>query len=347
MPTFSAEQLLKVTKKIFEAAGAPEDHADKVAEHLVESNLVGHDSHGVVRIIRYMELIRQGRLKVSANPQIIKDEPTIAIIDGNWGLGQVAAYMGMDIAIKKAERNILGAVGIIKCNHIGRLGAYAYQATKKNFVGIVTCNSSPAWVAPYGGKKRTLGTNPLAIAIPTGDDKPFLMDFATSIAAEGKVRVKFHEKKPIPEGWILDKYGRPSSNPADLYDGGALLPFGGHKGYSISLMVDLLCGALVGAGCTSGVDNFRGNGVFMIAIDVEGFTPLDAYKKRVKEALDVIRSTPPANGFEKVMISGEPEFISKERRLKQGIPILEKIWTEIEKIASRFELDLNRELKTS
>lgn len=347
MPTFSADQLLKVTKKIFEAAGESEEHAVRVAEHLVESNLVGYDSHGVVRIIRYMKYIRQGRLKVSVNPQVIKDGPTIAVIDGNWGLGQVAAYMGMDLAIKKAERKVLGAVGIIKCNHIGRLGAYAYQAAKRNFVGIVTCNSSPAWVAPYGGKTRRLGTNPLAIGIPTGDEEPFLMDFATSIAAEGKVRVKFHEKKPIPEGWILDKYGRPSINPADLYDGGALFPFGGHKGYSISLAVDLLCGALVGAGCTSGIDAYRGNGVFMLAIDVEVFTPLDAYRKRAKEALDVIRSTPPAKGFEKVMIPGEPEFISKERRLKEGISIPAKIWREIEKIASGFGLDLNKELKSS
>ena len=279
MPTFSAEQLREVTKRIFEAAGAPEENAYRVAEHLVEANLVGHDSHGVVRIIRYMEYIKEGILNVSARPQVIKDGPTVAIIDGNRGFGQVAAYMGMDIAMKKAERNVLGAVGIINCNHIGRLGAYAQQAAEKNFIGIVTCNSSPSWVAPYGGKTRKLGTNPLAMAIPTGDGDPFLMDFATSIVAEGKVRVKFLENKSIPEGLIIDKYGRVSSNPADLYDGGALLPFGRHKGYSISLAIDLLCGALVGAGCTTGTTALRGNGVFMMAINIEGFTSLDTYDR--------------------------------------------------------------------
>lgn len=340
MPIFSAECLLETTQKIFEAAGAPEEHARIVAEHLVEANLVGHDSHGVVRIIRYMEYIREGILKVSARPEVIVDTPTFAIINANWGFGQVASYMAMDLAMKKAERNSIGASGVIKCNHIGRLGAYAHQAAKKNFIGIALCNSSPAWVAPYGGKTRMLGTNPIAIAIPTGDDRPFLMDFATSIVAEGKVRVKFYENKPFPEEVIIDKNGRPSRNPADLYEGGAILPFGRHKGYAISLVIDLICGALVGAGCMTGSKTLMGNGVFMMAIKVEDFTSMDTYSKRVKETLDLVRNAPPAEGFKRVMVPGEPEFLSREKRLKEGINVPDEIWSEIRKVASELGLDL-------
>ncbi|MCD6529751.1 Ldh family oxidoreductase [Candidatus Bathyarchaeota archaeon] len=340
MPVFSAEELFEAAKRIFEALGAPEDSAAKVAEHLVEANLMGHDSHGVVRILRYLEFIREGKLNVKAKPQVVRDGPTVAIIDGKWGFGQVAAYMGMELAIKKAERNVFGAVGILHCNHIGRLGAYAQKAAEKNLIGIVACNASPAWVAPYGGKTRMLGTNPISIAIPTGGEEPFLMDFATSIVAEGKVRVKFHEGRTLPEGWVIDKNGRPTTNPGDLYDGGAILPFGGHKGYAISLAVDLICGALTGAGCMVGSKTWIGNGVFMLAIDVNAFTPLDIYTKRVRDALNLIRSSPPAEGFERVMVPGEPEFTSRKKRLKEGVPIPDPIWDEIKKVAEELGVDL-------
>ena len=325
---------------IFVKLGVPEEHARWTADNLVTADLRGIGSHGVARLKRYVDGIVNGAVKTNPNIQVVREGPAYALIDGDSGLGQVVGRKAMELAIKKAKRNVFGAVGILHCNHIGRLGAYAQKAAEKNLIGIVACNASPAWVAPYGGKTRMLGTNPVSIAIPTGGEEPFLMDFATSIVAEGKVRVKFHEGKDIPEGWVIDKNGRPTTKPGDLYDGGALLSFGGHKGYAISLAIDLICGALTGAGCMVGSKTWIGNGVFMMAIDVEGFTSLDVYTKRVRDALNLVRSTPPAEGFAKVMVPGEPEFESKKKRLKEGIPIPDPIWDEIKKVASEFGVDI-------
>ncbi len=339
MPLFSAEKLREITTKIFEAAGAPHEHASKVAEHLVESNLVGHDSHGVVRILRYVNLIKEGKVKPAVIPEIILDKSIIAVIDGRWGFGVVAADMAMELAVEKAKKNNVGMVGLHNCNHIGRVGSYAQQAAREDMVGFVACNSSPGIVAPYGGIKRRLGANALALAIPTGEAHPFLMDFASSVVAEGKIRIKYHEHEKLPQGWIIDEEGKPSTNPLDFYGEndslpGALLPFGGHKGYAIALAIDLLCGALVGGRCTTGLNQHIGNGVLMIAIDVESFTQLDAYTQQVQQTLSLLRSTPPAEGFERVMIPGEPEFSVREKRLKEGIVISEEIWNELKNTAT-------------
>jgi len=334
------EDLMDFVTSIFVKLGVPEEHARWTADNLVTADLRGIGSHGVARLKRYVDGIVNGAVKTNPNIQVVREGPAYALIDGDSGLGQVVGRKAMELAIKKAKRNVFGAVGILHCNHIGRLGAYAQKAAEKNLIGIVACNASPAWVAPYGGKTRMLGTNPVSIAIPTGGEEPFLMDFATSIVAEGKVRVKFHEGKDIPEGWVIDKNGRPTTKPGDLYDGGALLSFGGHKGYAISLAIDLICGALTGAGCMVGSKTWIGNGVFMMAIDVEGFTSLDVYTKRVRDALNLVRSTPPAEGFAKVMVPGEPEFESKKKRLKEGIPIPDPIWDEIKKVASEFGVDI-------
>ena len=347
MPIFKAEQLYKIGMGIFMGFGVSEEDAKCVMDHLIQANLMGHDSHGVMRIKDYVDWIKKGKLNVKARPTIIHETPTTAIVDGKWQFGQVTAKMGMELAIRKAEENHLGAVGLIHCNHIGRLGAYAQMAAERNMIGLAMCNSGPQGgiVAPYGGRKPRLSTNPIAAAVPTREGKPFLMDFATSVVAEGKVRIKHFKGEKIPLGWILDKEGKPTDNPGDLYDGGMLLTFGRHKGYALSLLIDILGGALTGAGCTCSEEYERGNGTFMLALNVEGFSPLEKFLDRVDELFTKVKETPTVPGVERVLIPGELEFEVMKARRVEGINITEKTWESLTNLAKEAGLNLDDILK--
>jgi len=348
MPTLKAEQLYQLGMKIFLGFGVSEEDAKCVMDHLIQANLMGHDSHGVIRIKDYVDEIKEGKLNIKDRPTIIHETQTTAVIDGKWQFGQVIAKFGMETAIKKAKENYLGAAGLIHCNHIGRLGTYVQMAIKEGMIGLVMCNSGPqgGLVAPYGGKKPVLSTNPIAAGAPSSKFYPFLMDFATSVVAEGKVRIKHFSGQKIPYGWILDKDGNPTDDPGDLYEGGVLLTFGGHKGYALSLLVDILGGALTGAGCTSGSEYERGNGTFMLAINVEGFTPLEKFVARVDEVLGKIKETPTVSGVKRVMVPGEPEFETMEVRRKEGITITEKTWQNLLGLAKEVGVDLDEILKS-
>jgi len=216
-------------------------------------------------------------------------------------------------------------------------------------IGITMVNSSPL-VAPYGGSKRILSTNPMAFAIPAGKEKPFILDMATSVGAEGKIRVRLNRGEKVPDNWLLDKNGKPTNNPADLYAGGALLPFGatvGYKGYGLCMLVDILCGALTGASCTSSKEYlarelFGGNGTLVMAMNIGSFTPVNKFKTRMDELIQVIKTSPVAEGFKEILIPGEPEFRSAEKRLREGIPIEETTWKEISETAKGLGLDAQK-----
>lgn len=347
MPTFTAPQLRKISASILEAAGTPREEAKQVAASLVRSNLVGHDSHGVIRIIEYVKGIKEGKIRPGAKIEVVRETPSTALIDGHWGFGQVIAREGMKIAIEKAEISSISSVGVFNCNHIGRLGEYSMMATEQDMIGIILCNSGPKGgiVVPYGGAARRLGTNPMSIAVPAGEMKPFLLDFATSVVAEGKLRLKRYRGEKVPTGWILDKEGRPTNNPKDFYTGGALLPFGEHKGYALALLIDILGGALTGAGCTSSEEYERGNGTLMVAINIGSFMPLEAFKERVDKLFKKIKETPPMPKCKEVLIPGEIEFNTEEKRLKEGIFVTEKTWQDISKLAGEMGLNLKEIVK--
>jgi len=272
----------------------------------------------------------------------VRESPSTALLNGNWGFGQVIAEKGMEIAMEKAKAHSISAVGLFHCNHIGRLGEYALMAAEQDMIGIVACNAPPPGgnTAPYGGRARRLSTGPVSAAVPAGKWKPFLLDFATSIAAEGKLRIKYYRGEKVPLGWIIDKEGRPTTDPKDFYEGGAILPFGNHKGYALSLLIDILGGALTGGGCVSSKEFVGGNGTLMIAINISSFTPLQDFKERIDALFEVIKDTPTAMGFEEVMVPGEPEFRTEEKHLKEGIFVEEKTWQDITKIAEELELNL-------
>jgi len=341
MPTFTVDQLRRAGLSILRNVGVAEEDAECVVDHLVRSNLVGHDSHGMVVLPIYIEWIREGKINIQTKPEIIHETTTTAIVDGKWQFGQVSAKMAMNLAIEKAEEVNLGAVGILRCSHIGRLGAYSEMAVERDMIGVMMCNTGPADVVPFGGRESRLSTNPISVAVPTGKMKPFNMDFATSVVAFGKLRLLKNQGKPIPEGWVLNKYGEPTTNPADAFDGGMLTPFGGHKGYAFALLIDILGGALTGAGCTSSVEYQGGNGTFILVINPKAFGSKPDFEEKVDELFANIKETPPLAGFEEVLIPGEVESKIEETRRREGIPIDEVSWKQITRTAEELGLDID------
>ncbi|MBS7606816.1 MAG: Ldh family oxidoreductase [Candidatus Bathyarchaeia archaeon] len=337
MPTFRAEQLLDIGRRIFVAAGAPDDEAQLVSEFLVKANLVGHDSHGIIRVIQYVNDIEKGLIKPGAKIEVTRETRSSAILNGNWGFGQVIAKRAMELAIRKAKDGAVGVVCAFNCNHIGRLADYTLMALKNDMIGVAMVNST-RFVAPFGGRERMLSTGPISFAFPSDLEFPLVIDISTSVVAEGKVRVMLHRGEKIPYGWIIDKDGNPSDNPKDLYNGGAILPLGGdeagHKGFGLGLAVEILSGILSGAGCAY-EEAKRGNGVFFEVINIEDFMPIEEFKCKVGDLIRTIKASKPRPGWKEITIPGEPEYLTERIRLREGIYIPERTWDEIKQIASK------------
>jgi len=342
MATFKAEELRSLTRAIFEAAGASPDEAGTVADLLVGSNLAGADSHGVIRIPWYVQLIKEEKMRPKAKPEVVHETASMALVNGNWGFGQVIARRCMEIALEKARRSGIGAVSIFNCNHVGRLVDYTAMAAAQDMIGFMMCNDG-AIVAPFGGVERLFNPGPMSVAFPAGSQRPILLDFATSVAAQGKIHVKHRRGEKVPLGWIIDKEGRPTDNPADLYAGGAILPLGGdvgYKGFGLGLLVDVMSGALTGSGCASSPEYEGGNGVFMMAVDISSFTNLEDFKRRVDQLIVRTKTSRKAPGVQEILIPGEPELREEQRRLAEGIHVEEETWKEIAVTARSLGLDL-------
>jgi uncharacterized oxidoreductase len=338
MPVINPAVLSEFVALVFEAAGASKEGAGLVATSLVNSNLVGHDSHGIVRVTQYLDNIARGELQPAAEPVIAHETPTVTLVDAQRGFGQIAAHFGMKVTIKKAQVQGLAATGLQHCNHVGRLGEWVQMAADQNMVGLAFCNGGRPGgiVAPFGGGARLLGTNPIAAAVPVAGRPPFLIDFATSNVAEGKVRIARNKGQAIPEGWILDSQGRPTTNPEDLYNGGMLLPAAGHKGYGLALLVEFLGGFLTGDGgpATPGYKAV-GNGVVFIVLSVEAFRPLEAFLGDSATLCEQVKAAKPAPGFQEVLLPGEPEQRMAEQRQAAGISIDETTWGQLTAAANK------------
>ena len=322
MPVVAPDDLRRYLARIFEATGAPPDDAREVADHLVEANLKGHDSHGVIRTAPYILSVQEGRVRPGAPIEVERETETTALVNGNWNFGQVVARDAMAIAVAKARTRGLAAVGGYQAAHIGRAGAYGEQAAAQGMValGWVNGHGASAFVAPFGGTARRLATNPLFVAAPTGDpDAPFVLDMATPVVAEGKVRVARNRAAALPLG-VAPDYGAGG-------DGGI-----GHKGYALALAVDLLGGALTGAGTTSGSGS-RGNGFFFIAVDPERFTGLGPFEGELAGLLDYVKQPPYAEGFDEILTPGEPERRRMAER-RDGIPLEDATWQQIAEAAA-------------
>jgi LDH2 family malate/lactate/ureidoglycolate dehydrogenase len=336
-----AEKLLKLGKDIFKAQGLAPEKAEFLAETLVEANLTNHDSHGVRYFITYSERIRDGHIKVDAEPIIVQETPTTANIDGGYAPGQITAKKLTEIAVVKAKEHMVSAVGAFNCNHIGRIGYYTNWAAKQGIVALLFVNVGGPSVAVHGGMGKSFGTNPISVGIPTGEAKPFLTDYATSVVAAGKISVAKAKHAKIPLHWTRDKHGKPTDDPFAFSEGGWLLPFGEYKGYALQLVSELLGAVLTGSRVGMDPDQKppSTNGVFMIAVDPAAFVGLDTFKDGVDDVIRRVKEIESEPGM-RVMIPGEPEWESKETRLAKGVPIPEETWDGIVKVTEELGLKI-------
>jgi LDH2 family malate/lactate/ureidoglycolate dehydrogenase len=330
MPSIPAPALTEFACRLFTASGVPADDAEVVARSLVGSNLRGHDSHGVMRIPQYLGFLERGEYAVGVSLKVDRETPGLLVCDAQWGLGQVQANRLLKQILPKAEILGLAAGTMRNCGHIGRLGEYAERAAEAGMILIATVNNggSGQRVAPPGGIEPRLGTNPLCVAVPTLlADAPIVLDFGTSVAAEGKVRVHQISGRPVPDGWLLDSQGQPTNDPSVLYRSppGSILPLGGeqsYKGFGLALILDLLAGGLSGGECSHpAAPPVRGNNVFFLVIAPGLFAGDDRLRGQASNLADYIRATPRHSGVESILLPGDPERAMLDIRTRQGIPL--------------------------
>ena len=337
MPNILPGRLREVGYQLFEASGCTADDARVVVDHLVESNLFGHDSHGAIRYYEYTRAIREGRFQPRATPEIVREKPSTAVVDAGGALGQVGATFAMNLAIEKARQHGLATVTLRNTSHVGRAGAYPLMAARqKNMIGLAFVNAGRLGyqIAPFGGLEGRLSTNPIAFSAPRPDTDPILVDMTTSVVAEGKVRVAINQGVEVPEGWLINAQGNPTTDPNDFRADppGAILPMGGvvaHKGYSLGLVVELLGGALSGEGCAAGSRTMHSNGVLFTVYNIDHFTELSTYFEEVEALLEHVKSSRLAPGFNEILAPGEPEFRNAQRKESEGIEIDETTWEYI------------------
>jgi len=343
MPTFCHDSLEKIGSQIFRAIGVAQQGADWIAHLLVRANLRGHDSHGVIRIPQYIESWRNGEIDAKAEPVVVQDGPATARVDGKFGFGQIVARLGMEVAMQKAEAIGVSAVGISNCNHIGRLADYAEMAMERNMLALISVNSAAGQrMAPWGGRAPRLSTNPIAFACPAGEAVPVSFDFATTVVAEGKVRVKRNRGETIPSDWVLDAGGNPSTDPNQLYGTppGSILPAGGHKGYCLAVMIDVLAGILTRAGYSRPNPGPILNGVFIVVVDIARFVAPETFKAEVDDLIGYLRSSPTIPRVNKILTPGEPELLTEAERQKAGVFVEDQTWGQILKILKEFKLEV-------
>jgi hydroxycarboxylate dehydrogenase B len=338
--------LKAAVQALFRHAGSAPEEAMLVAEQLVGANLAGHDSHGVGMVPAYIEILGLGELHLNRRPDTVLQAGAVTVLDGGMGLGQVAAHEAMRVAIAGARRHGLSLTGLRHSHHIGRIGHWAEMACAEGLLSLHFVNViSQPWVAPWGGSEARLATNPVAIGVPRAGADPLVLDFATSKFAVGKVRVALNTGQPLPPDVLLDAAGRPTQDPAALFDlpHGALLPFGEHKGAGLALMCEILGSALFGGPVLTAVPTRRRivNNMLTLVIDPAVFAgagreaTLDA---QVDVLVDWVRSARPAAGAAAVQVAGEPEARARRERAA-GIPIDGRTWRQLTEAAARVGID--------
>jgi len=337
MPTLKCEPLETLARDIFQAITVPPAGAAWMATLLVRANLRGHDSHGVIRVPQYVASWKKGEADPKAEPVVVQDGPATALVDGKGGFGQIVARRGMEVAMAKAAAIGVAAVGVYNSNHIGRLADYTEMALERDMLALLAVNAGGAGqrMAPWGGRAPRLSTNPFAFACPTGSGAPFSFDVATTVAAEGKVRVKRNRKEQTPPGWLIDADGKPTTDPNALYGKpeGSILPVGGHKGYSLALMVEVLGGIMARAGYSRENPGPVMNGIFMVVVDIARFVSPKNFRSEVDDLIRYLKTSPVAPGVNEIMYPGEPEARTEAERRRQGIFVEEETWDQIAQAA--------------
>jgi LDH2 family malate/lactate/ureidoglycolate dehydrogenase len=339
MPNLGKAALHKVITAIFRATGAPDDIAARVADVLIDNHLTGHDSHGILRIPEYVQSIRAGEIVPTARPYILEEGPTSALVSGNWAFGQITGQFAADLAIEKAKRERVAVLSVVQAGHTGRLAAFTERAARQGVVMFMAIGTvSKITTAPYGGAAPVLGTNPVSVSIPNPAGPPITLDFATSAIAAGKIKLAKARHEQLPPDAVLDSKGRPTTDPDAFFNGGFLLPFGGHKGYALAVIAELLAGPLAGADAYPGVTSR--SGIFIFTVDAAVFRPSADYARSLAKTLGRIKAVPPGPGFDAVLLPGEPEADARIRRERDGIPIPEDTWQAVCGVGAELGVDV-------
>lgn len=341
MPQIAAHELTVFAEALFVAAGVDRREAAVVAKSLVGANLRGYDSHGVMRIPFYITAIREGRVRLGQTLRVERETPAALVCDCNWGLGQVLARELVERLLAKAAVTGVACGTLRQAAHIGRLGEYSELAAERGMAALIAANShgSAPRVAPVGGVRGRLATNPLSIAVPGGKDGPFVLDFSTSATAEGKVRVKRIAGQPVPLGWILDAEGNPTTDPNKLYGDppGSILPMGGdqaYKGFGLAFMIEMLAGGLSGGQCARpNPPPPVGNDALFLVFDPAVFGGTDHLRAQIAVLEPYVRETPRKAGVDRITLPGDPERALVAERLACGLSLDEGNWAELVKLA--------------
>jgi uncharacterized oxidoreductase len=342
----SENTIYNIAYNILIAVDTPPGHANIVARHLAAANLAGHDSHGIMLMPYYIQEILAHRMDPKGEPEVIRDTVSTTSINGNGTFGQVVAGFATELAIKKAKTTGISISTMSNLGHTGRNGTYPEMATKEGMAAIMFTgldSEETSVVAPFGGREGRLGTNPITMAFPYKDGHPILADFATSMAAEGKISVFKDKGMTLPGEWILNNQGKPSRNPTDLWDGGAILPMGGveggHKGYGLSFMVALIGGMLADASHKSSIPKLFDGGSTIIVISIESMAEKSTVDADVNELVDYVKDTPLMENHSEVLLPGEIEINKRLDNSANGIYIPEKTISELTDLLKKFELD--------
>jgi hydroxycarboxylate dehydrogenase B len=330
MRTLTADKLIKFVAAIMQGGGCAAQEATTVARRLVDSNLVGHDSHGVIRVGKYLEWMRDGWVKANQTPSIVFETDTIAIVDGNRGFGQIVGEFAGKLGTAKAAKSGIAMVGLRNCGHLGRVGDWAELAAAAGQVSLHFLNTSGAQrVAPFGGSDRRLSTNPITVGVPIAGAEPVILDVTTSMVAEGKLFVASNKGEQVPPGWIIDKHGKPTTQPKDFYDGGALLTVGAHKGSGLSIIVDLLAGAISTGKSSDPEDTVLRNNMLSIYIAPDVYDTNGEVAREAARFVGWVQASPPAIPGQPVLLPGDVERKTRAQRTAEGIAIDDKTWSDL------------------
>ena len=356
--TYQPQRLHEFSSRVFQHFGVPLEDAQLAADVLSRSDLRGIDSHGVARMYSYVEMLEAGKINPKPKLTILRETASTATVDGDNGLGLVVGPRANTIAMDKAAAAGTGWVSVSNTNHYGIAGYYVLEALERDLIGWSMTNTTKL-VAPLWGKEPMLGTNPIAIAFPGLEEPPIVIDMATCAAAYGKVEIARRHGKQMPQGWCIDKDGNPTTDPQDMMDGGAILPLGsdrergGHKGYGLAIMVDVLCAVLSGANWGPWTPPFalqhampsrsvgKGIGHFFGAMQIEGFIDPTEFKQQIDDLVRTFRATQAAPGQDQVLLPGDPERIAETERSATGIPLVEAVTTDLRRISKATGIPLD------
>ena len=326
------------------AHGVPQKDAHLLSDSLVAAELWGHSSHGMLRLPWYVDRLRSGVMKAVTKSEAVIDNGALVVIDGHDGIGQVLTAQATRLGIERARAHGVSAVGVKNSNHFGTAAYFTRMSAEAGCVAFLATNASPA-MAPWGGRQKTIGTNPWSISAPAGKRGVAVMDIANTAVARGKIYLAAERNEPIPATWAADDHGRPTTNASDAVHG-LILPMAGHKGYVISFMMDVLAGVLTGSKFGSGVvgpydpTKPSGCGHMLLTIDINAIMPKDEFEKRMESLIQEVKDSPTAQGIEDIFFPGELEDINTQGHLKSGIEVAEKTWGSLEKLANETKTTL-------